>query len=127
MDLNDFELRLGELLSDAGCLKYGVRDFHRDTKQCRDNIYADDIGYGESAGDPFFNFVLAEGVAVFTFFELDLALYVFRCNEYELINDITPFGMADTDACKLLLAGKYGKTGPDLVLSRGLAEYWLSS
>jgi hypothetical protein len=127
LELNDFESRLAALLAEAGCVKYSVRDLHRDSKQCRDGIYADDIAHAKSAPAPFFNFIVAEGVAVFTFFEADLGVYVFRCDESELIHETTPFAMTDTNACKSLLAIKYGKLAPDLALSRGLAEYWLSS
>jgi hypothetical protein len=68
-----------------------------------------------------------EGVAVFTFFESDFSVYVFGCDEYEVINETSPLAMADTDACKSLLASKHGKLKPDLVIARGFAESWLSS
>lgn len=126
MTLNEFELRLGELLANAGCSKYGVRDLHRDAKECRDYVYADSIAHGQSASDPFFNFIVAEGVAMFTFFEFDFAVYLFHCDEFQLISDTEPLAMSDTDACKLLLARKYGKREPDLTIARGLAECWLS-
>jgi hypothetical protein len=127
LDLNEFESRLGLLLANAGCSKYGVREIHQDTKECRNEVYADSVAHGQSPADPFFNFIVAEGVAVFTFFESDFAVYVFGCDERKLISDTASLAMADTDACKLLLATNYGKNGPDVKIPRELAECWLSS
>jgi hypothetical protein len=126
-ELDEFESRLRELLREAGCVRYGVPDLIADTKQCRDEIYSDTVAHGGSVSSPFFDFVIVEGVAVFTFFESDFSVYVFACNELELINVTGALAMTDTDACKLLLEKKYGKPKPDLVIARGLVEHWLSS
>jgi hypothetical protein len=106
LTLNEFESWLGTLLAQAGCVKYSVPDLHRDAKQCRDEIYADNIAHGGTAAEPFFDVIIVEGVAVFTFFERDFSVYVFRCDEDALIRDTSPLAMADTVACKSLLAGK---------------------
>lgn len=127
MDLNEFESRLRVLLAEAGCVRYGVSDLHRDTRECRDGIYADDTAHGQLPDSSFYYFIVAEGVAVFTFFESDFSVYVFRCDEHDLITETDPLALDDTDACKALLASKYRKTKPDLVIARGLAENWLSS
>ncbi len=70
MDVNELQSRLETLLEGAGCSRYTVRDLHRDTRQCRDDIYADNLARGESPASPFYNFIVAEGVAVFTLFGL---------------------------------------------------------
>ncbi len=126
-DLHEFESRLAVLLEEAGCSKYSVQDLLRDTKHCRDGICADSVAHGESAADPFFFFIAVEGAAVFTFFESDFSVYVFRCDEHELVSQTDSLALADTDACKSLLARECGKTEPDVTIARGLAEYWFSS
>lgn len=98
----------------------------RATKECRDDIYADTLAHGGRSEDPFFNFVIAEGVAVFTFFESDFSLYVFRCNETDLISQTNRFAMSDTAECKAYLAEVHQKSLPDLVVSRPVCEHWLA-
>ncbi len=71
--------------------------------------------------------MIAEEVAAFTFFEEQFSVYVFACDEYELINATEPLALCDTDACKALLAERFGKKTPDLAIPRALAESWLSS
>jgi hypothetical protein len=126
VDVNELESRLEALLAEAGCSTYGVRDLHRDTKLCRDDIYADNVAHGQSSVGSFYNFIVADGVAVFTFFESDFSVYVVGCDEQQLIAETISFALADTDACKSLLANQYGKPEPDLTVSRGMAEHWLS-
>lgn len=126
-ELFEFESRLSSLLSAAGCRKYGVSELHRDTRECRDGIYTDDIAHGNSIADSFFHFMIAENVAIFIFFEETFSAFVFPCDEYELINETGQFAMSDMNACKTLLAERYGKKTPDLIIPRALAELWVSS
>jgi hypothetical protein len=127
VDLDEFESHLLALFAEAGCSKYTVSDLHRDTKQCRDDIHADCVAHGGSIGGAFFNFIIApNGVAIFTFFEVDFSVYVFACNEYEVINETSVLAMADTGECRRLLVEKFGKKSPDLVIAWSLADYWLS-
>lgn len=98
----------------------------RATKQCRDDIYADTLAHGGRVEDPFFNFVTSKGVAVFTFFESDFSLYVFRCDEAELIAETNRFAMSDTAECKAYLAANHQKPEPDIVAPRSVCEHWLS-
>ena len=106
----------GNLSEDALC---------RETKACRDAIYADSPAHDGHIEDPFFNFVISGGITAFTFFESEFAIYAFECDEAKLIAQTERFALANTQECKSFLAVTYGKSTPDIVVPRSIAEYWL--
>jgi hypothetical protein len=126
MDAREFAIGLASLLAELGnsITEPSIRS---DAKDCRDQIYADNLAHGGSVEAPFFNFVVLSDVAVFTFFEAEFSVYVLRCNEAELISRTNRFAMADTLDCKAFLAAQYQKHRPDLVISRSVCEQWLES
>lgn len=124
--LDEFESLLSALLADAGSNRYRVADLRRDTRDCRDDIYKDRSQHRGDIAEPFFNFVVADGVAVFTFFESIFSVYVVSCEESELIAQTDRLAMIDVDACRDLLAREFGKSAPDAALPRSLGELWLS-
>jgi hypothetical protein len=124
--LDEFESRLSALIAEAGSHRYSVADLRRDTRDCRDDIYQDTSQHGDDIAEPFFNFVVVDGVAVFTLFESNFSVYVVSCEESELIAQTNRLAMIDVDACRDLLAREYGKSAPDAALPRSLGELWLS-
>ena len=99
-------------------------DLRRATKECRDDIYNDQITHRGRIDSPFFNFIVADGLAIFTFFETDFSVYLVRCNEAELISQTERFAMIDTLECKSYLASQHQKLQPDLVVTRNVCEQW---
>ena len=77
--LDEFESLLSALLADAGSNRYRVADLRRDTRDSRDDIYKDRSQHGGDIAEPFFDFVVVDGVAVFTFFESTFSVYVVSC------------------------------------------------
>lgn len=124
--LDEFESCLSALLAEAECHCYALADLRRDARDCRDDIYQDTSQHGGDIAEPFFNFVVVDGVAVFTLFESNLSVYVVSCEESELIDQTNRLAMIDVDACRDLLAREYGKSMPDAALPRSLGELWLS-
>lgn len=125
MELHDFELQLRSLLQKCGS-QVSLEKVRADVRECKDEIYADDVAHGKSIGDPFWNFTIHENVAIFTFFENDFSLYVFLCDQAELIRLMKPLAMIETEECKSLIAQRFGKRKPDLQIPRAAAELWLS-
>ncbi|HNO76491.1 MAG TPA: hypothetical protein PKN33_00400 [Phycisphaerae bacterium] len=125
--LHSLKTRLSELLRAAGGHDGAERELRLATKECRDELYADNILHGGSIQDPFFNLIAFEEVAVFTFFEEPFLFYVLNCNVPDLICDTEVFSMDDVAACKEYLATNYGKPNADISVSRTLAEHWIES
>ncbi|MCA9120597.1 MAG: hypothetical protein KDB11_10460 [Planctomycetales bacterium] len=124
--LNDFESRLSARLAEAGMHRYSVADLRRETRDCRDFIYKDTSQHGGDIAEPFFNFVVVDGVAVFTLFEVDFSVYIAPCQESELIAQTNSLAIIDVAAVRDLLAREYGKSVPDAALPRSIAELWLT-
>jgi hypothetical protein len=110
---------LQSALAQAGCVKYREPELRRDAKKCLK-------GLGWTPG-PFFNFVIAEDVAIFTIFDDPFEFYIFPCDEPELIRSFDFFAMRDVGPCKQYLAARYGKMAPDIVAARSLAQLWMES
>jgi hypothetical protein len=125
--LDEFESRLSAILAGAGSHCYGVADLRRDARDCRDDIYQDASQHGGDIAEPFFNFVVVDGVAVFALFESNFSVYVVSCEESELIERTNKLAVIDVDACRDILAREYGKSSPDAALPRSLGELWLSA
>ena len=125
MELHDFESRLRSLLQICGS-QVSLEELRTDIRECRDEIYADDVAHGKSIGEPFFNFTIYENVAVFTFFDNEFSVYVLPCNQMELIRLMEPLAMIETEECKALIGQRFGKHKPNLQILRAVAELWLS-
>lgn len=123
---DEFESCLSALLAETGCHRYGVADLRRDARACRDAIYQEISQHGGDIVEPFFELVVVNGVAVFTFFESNFSVYVVSCEEFELIAQTNRLATIDVVACRDLLAREYGKSMPDAALPRSLGELWLS-
>lgn len=97
------------------------------TRECRDDIYADNKAHDCPVRDPFVNFVIVGNVVVFTFFTDPFEIYAFTCNERALISEFEGSGLAmtDIDEHRELLACNYGKSRPDILVSLSVAEKWM--
>ena len=124
--LDEFESRLSVRFAEAGIHRYGVADLRRDTRNCRDDIYNDTSQHGGDIAEPFFNFVVADGVAIFTLFGSDFSVYIVPCEESELIAQTNSLTMIDIGAVRDLLAREYGRSVPDAALPRSIGELWLT-
>jgi hypothetical protein len=125
MELHQFQSRLSELLRQHAS-RLTELDIRQATAECRSGLYEDSVAHGVRIEEPFFNFISLDNVAVFTFFNSEFAVFVVPCREQVLIDKTGQFEMNDVAKCRRLLAQEYGKLEPDLVISRALAEYWLS-
>jgi hypothetical protein len=110
---------LQSAIAQAGCLKYSEPELRRATKKCLKGL-----GWTPR---PFFNFVIAEDVAIFQIFDDPFEFYIFPCDERELIRTFDFFAMREVGPCKEYLATRYGKTSPDIVAARSLAQLWMES
>jgi len=124
-DISDFEESISSALTSAGCDGYTLAELRRDTRECRDNIYADTLSHGGDVAEPFVNFVIVRDVAIYTFFGSEFSVYVFPCVEAELISQTNPLAMSDVSEHRRLLCDVYGKNSPDAVIPRSAAELWL--
>ena len=124
--LDDFETRLAARFAEAGMRRYNVANLRQETRDCRDDIYKDASQHGGDIAEPFFNFVIVDGVAIFTLFDSDFSVYVVSCVESELIVQTNNLAMVDVGAVRDLLAREYGKSDPDAALPRSMGELWLT-
>src|SRR5262245_12751980 len=124
MEIAEFKAAITAILDTFGgaLTEQALRE---NTRVCRDAIYADNLVHGGSIEDPFYNIVIVNGVAAFTFFESEFSIYVVSCDEATLINETEPLALSDTLECRRLLANNYSKHVPDIVVSRTLAEHWV--
>lgn len=126
-ELDQFENVLSEALLRAGCNGYSVAELRQDCRNCRDEIYEDCQKHGQDPEDPFVNFIIVEGTAIFTFFEAEFSVYLCSCTESELISQTNEMAMVDVDAHRKLVREVYGRPKPDAVLSREAANLWMES
>ena len=110
-------------------MKYGEAELRRDAKRCMVELWRDDLNHGGDPTIPYYNFVIADGVAVFTIYDDPFEIYIFSCDERELIRTFDEIGgaMRDVGPCKRLLAARYGIVEPVVVAARSLAQLWMES
>eukprot|EP00456_Euglypha_rotunda_P086337 TRINITY_DN874_c0_g1_i3.p1 TRINITY_DN874_c0_g1~~TRINITY_DN874_c0_g1_i3.p1 ORF type:complete len:129 (+),score=17.92 TRINITY_DN874_c0_g1_i3:164-550(+) len=124
--IDEFETRLASRLAEAGIRRYNLANLLRETRDCRDDIYKDASQHSGDIAEPFFNFVIVEGGAIFTLFDSNFSVYVVPCVESELIVQTNSLAMVDVGAVRDLLALEYGKSDPDAALPRSMGELWLT-
>ena len=154
MSFHDVQRRLATLLRDAGCERYTARQALADVAKCWHEIRQDSIEHGGSGEEPFFNFVVAEGVGVFAIYGTGVEFYVIRGEEADLrdyfnqfkqltINEVEearpvlaeyyfchhfePLAMTEVDAARAVLAERFKRASPDLVIEPPLSRAWLLS
>src|SRR5687767_6172010 len=84
MTFHDVQHRLDTILRKAGCDRYTARHALADAAKHWREIHQDDVAHGGSGEDPFFNFVVAEGVCVFAIYGTAVEFYVIRGEEADL-------------------------------------------
>ncbi len=125
MNLQEFQSQLSILLAESGSslseqrVRYHARATLREIRE-------DNETHGCPANAPFFDLIISADVAVFTFFDAGLSIYVVPCVEMELILQMNRFAMAETEALRELLSLQYHKCAPDLLLGPTLMEEWLA-
>jgi len=72
--LDEFEFRLKARLAEAGMNRYSLADLRRDSRDYRDDICRDVTQHGGDIAEPFFNFVVVDGIAIFTLFESNFSV-----------------------------------------------------
>jgi len=76
--------------------------------------------------DPFFHYVVTDGVAIFLFDGDPFLFYAFACDPHELITYVeSDFAHTDVEACKEYVAGVLGKRA-DIAVSSELAYRWMA-
>jgi len=118
--------RLGALLKQAGCTDYSADEARADAQECWRDIREDNLAHGDSADEPFFDFVLTENVAVFTFFEPSLSIYILPGDELSFRTRFEALAMIDVEEARQILATDFNKASPDIMLDPTLARAWLS-
>lgn len=102
------------------------RQLAEGTRECRDEVYADNVKHGGSIEDPFFNFIIRDSVAVLVFFDDPFAFYILPCDGRILSSELEHnFAMTDVEQCRQYLRGRFGKEQPDVSAPRWLAEAWI--
>lgn len=127
MTFHDIQHRLDALLRDAGCEQYSARQALADAAECWREIHQDDIACGGSGEEPFYSFVVAEGVGVFAFYGPAVDFYVIRGEEWELRRRFEPLAMTDVEPARAILASAFKRSDPDLTIDAPLSQAWLLS
>ncbi len=117
---------LAEIILEEGgtCSAMDVRT---EVAACLDEIRQEQAARGEEEG-VICHFYVNDGVAIFTIVGDSLDLYVIRCpkkGQWELVNRFERLARSDGEGYRRVLAAKYGKDKPDLLIEPTLAIEWL--
>jgi hypothetical protein len=143
MTFHEVQHRLDTLLRDAGCERYSARQALADAAGCWREIRQDDIAHGGSGDEPFFNFVVAEGVGIFSFYSTNVDFYVVRADdlasrvdseplltteaEWIFRDRFEPLAMTEVDEARAILASQFNHRVPALSVEPPLSHAWLLS
>ena len=120
-ELND-EL---QVLLDSYDASISLEEITDEARECLEEFTADNIENDEDPEQPFFTYMIGDDVAVFMFFDDPFQLYVFPCDEQQLIVTVErDFAMVDVDECRQFLLDDEGRE-PDLELGLALAKEWM--
>jgi len=127
MTFHDVQRRLNTLVREAGCERYTAQQALAEAAECWREIRQDDIAHGGSGEEPFFNFVVAEGVGIFTLYGTGVDFYVIRGQEWDFRNHFDPLAMPEVEPARAILASEFKRPVPDLSVEAGLSRAWLLS
>jgi hypothetical protein len=127
MTFHQFQRRLATLLRGAGCERYTAHQALADAAKCWREIREDDIAHGKSGEDPFFNYVVAEGVGVFALYGPEVHFYVIRGQEWDFRRHFDELAMIEVEAARAILASDFNRPNPDLTVTASLSRAWLLS
>lgn len=127
MTFHDIQRRLDTLLRNAGCERYTARQALADAAERWREIRQDDVAHGKSGEEPFFNFVVAEGVGIFTLYGTDVVFYVIPGDEWDFRDRFEPLAMSEVESARAILASDFKRSAPDLTVEAPLSRAWLSS
>jgi hypothetical protein len=125
MTFHDIQRRLDALLRDAGCERYTARQALADAAECWRDVRQDHIAHGGSGEEPFFNFVVAEGVGVFATYGSEVDFYVVRGDEWDFRCRFETLAMTEVQPAREILASDFNRSEPDLTIDGPLSRAWL--
>src|SRR5262245_7077125 len=125
MTFHDVQHRLESLLRDAGCERYTARQALADAAECWREIRKDNIAHGGAGDEPFFNFVVAEGVGGFTLYGTDVDFYVVCGDELDFRRRFESLAMNEVEPARAILASDFNRPVPDLTVAAPLRSAWL--
>jgi hypothetical protein len=116
---------LAEVIAEEGgtCQAAEVR---AEIAACLEEIRTEQYARGEDA--PICHFYVTGSVAIFSLVGDGLDLYILRCpktHQWEIVNRFERLARGDIEGYRRVLATRYGKENPDLVIEAGLAIDWL--
>jgi len=126
MTLGEVNETLNRLLRQAGCRHYSAQQAHSDMREVWRDRREDAASHGETDG-AFFTFVVVENIAVFTFFERAVGIFVIPGREVDFRSRFDSLAMADVQHAKRVLAEHFRKPAPDLLIDAALRDAWLDS
>jgi len=94
---------------------------------CLEEIREEQAARGERVG-VICHFYVTGGVAIFTIVAESLDIYVVSCpktRQWELVNRFERLARSDSEGYRRVLATRYGKERPDLLIEPALAIGWL--
>jgi hypothetical protein len=127
MTFHEVQRRLDTLLRDAGCERYTARQALADAAECWREVRQDDIAHGGSGEEPFFNFVVAEGVGVFAFYGTAVEFYVIPGDERQFRDHFEPLAMTEVEPARAIIQSDFKRLTPDVTVEARLCRAWLLS
>ena len=125
MTFHDVQHRLDTLLRDAGCELYTAQQALAAAAECWRAIREDAVAHGQSGDDPFFNFVVAEGVGIFTFYGTDVEFYVIPGEEWQFRDRFDHLAMTEVEPARAIITSYFNKLMPDLTVDAPMSRAWL--
>lgn len=125
-DVAELNRVLQELLDHHGCTIVAPRHLAAEAHAYREASLSYDLETDAHVGEPFFHYVVTDGVAIFLFDGDPFLFYAFRCDPHELITYVdSDFDHTDVEACKEYVAGVLGKRA-DIAVAADLAYRWMA-
>jgi hypothetical protein len=126
-NVEEMDQAIRELLNERGCTLVSPRHLAREALVFREDSLAFDLETDSMQSEPFFYYVVMEGVAIFLFDGDPFLIYAFHCYPHELITYVdADFKPTDVEACKYYVGAVLGKRA-DIAVSAELAYRWMEA
>ena len=123
--VEEMDRAVRELLSAHGCTIVSPRHLAAEAFVYREESLAYDLESDSMRSEPFFHYVVTDGVAIFLFDGDPFLIYAFRCHPHELITYVeSDLKHTDVEACKHYVASVLGKRA-DIAVDPELAYRWM--
>ena len=127
MTLPELQRRLDTLLREAGCERYTAGQALDDAATCWREIRDDYVAHGGSGEEPFFNFIVAEGVGIFALYGTGVDFFVIRGEQRDFRRHFEPLAMSEVEAARAILESEFKRPRPDVTVDASLSRTWLAS